>query len=93
MAMQFSLSTAAQVFSMEPGESFNLVTLSNKHVYRIQNYGPATIRLDWDAPPGVPPLSLEAGRAIDLEVARLDVAIPSTPLSGPYAVGCYWLLG
>jgi hypothetical protein len=93
MAMQFSLS-GSQVFSLIPGESFNLLTLNNRHVYRIQNQGPATIRLGWDAPPGSPPLSLEAGRSIDLEVNRLDVSIPqSPPAPGPYAVGCYWFLG
>jgi hypothetical protein len=92
MATQFNVS-GVQIFALIPGESFNLFSLSNRHVYRIQNQGPATITLDWEAPPGLPPLSLEVGRSIDLEVNRLDVRIPTTPPpSGAYAVGCYWLL-
>jgi hypothetical protein len=92
MPTQFNVS-CGQVFALSPGESFNLLSLNTRHVYRIQNQGPAAMTLDWDAPPGSPPLSLEAGRAIDLEVNRLDVRIPAAPRpSGAYAVGCYWLL-
>jgi hypothetical protein len=92
MATQFNV-TGGQVFALSRGESFNLLSLSTKHVYRIQNGGPATTTLNWDAPPGSPPLSLEAGRSIDLEVTRLDVSVPDAPaLPGGYAVGCYWLL-
>ncbi len=92
MAMQFNLS-GGQVFSLVPGESFNLLSLSTKHIYRIQNQGPATIVLDWEAPPDPPTLSLEAGRSIDVEVNRLSVRIPQSPQpSGPYAVGWYQFL-
>ena len=89
MARQFNLS-GTQVFSMLAGESINLISLIDTHVYRVQNEGPATIRLDWDAPSS--PLSLESGRSIDLQASRLGVAISSSPASGPFAVGWYQLL-
>jgi hypothetical protein len=93
MAMQFNL-LGSQVFSLVPGESFNLLSLNTRHIYRIQNQGPATVILDWDAPPDPTPLSLEAGRSIDVDVNRLNVRIPqSPPPSAPYAIGWYQFLG
>ena len=92
MARQFNLS-GTQAFSLVPGESINLLSLVDKRVYRIQNEGPATITLDWDSPPGPVPLSLEAGRSIDVQVNRLNVSISSVSPSGPYAVGWYQFLG
>ena len=89
MAIQFNLS-GTQVFSMLSGESINLISLTDTHIYRVQNEGPATIRLDWDASSS--PLSLEIGRSIDLQATRLGVAISSSPPSGPFAVGWYQLL-
>jgi len=88
----FDLS-GTHVFSLDAGTSFNLLSLVNKHVYRIHNDGPATITLDWDAPPDPVPLSLEAGSSIDVEVNRLGVLIPSDSASGSYAVGWYKFLG
>ena len=58
MARQFTLS-GAQLFSIASGESINLVSLTDAHVYRVQNEGPATTRLEWHSSAG--PLSLEAG--------------------------------
>lgn len=92
MARQFNLS-GTQVFSLTPGESFMLVSLGAKQVYSIQNEGPATITLDWDAPPAPATLALEVGRSIDLQVSRLGVRIPQPSPSGSYAVGWYQFLG
>ncbi|HXM28542.1 MAG TPA: hypothetical protein VN957_21150 [Chthoniobacterales bacterium] len=92
MATQFNLS-GSQVFVLQGGESFELVSLSSRRVYRVQNHGPATIVLEWDSSAGPQTLSIESGRSIDLEVSRLGVRIPSSPPPGPYAVGWYQLLG
>jgi hypothetical protein len=92
MPKQFDLS-GTQVFAMASGESFTLVTLDAKQVYRVQNEGPATINLDWDEPPAPGNLSLEAGRSVDLRVSRLNVSVPSSEPSGIHAVGWYRFLG
>jgi hypothetical protein len=89
MATQFTLS-GTQLFAMAAGESITLISLATVHVYRVQNEGPGTIRLEWDS--AASPLSLEAGRSIDLQASRVGVATPSVPPSGPFAVGWYSLL-
>ena len=80
-------------FCTPGGESFELVSLISRRLYRVQNHGPATIVLEWDSSAGPQTLSIESGRSIDLEVSRLGVRIPSSPPPGPYAVGWYQLLG